>query len=96
MPSVALSNASTFIAWTVSVIIGITLIVAASVWAGFRGSETRLTLREGFLFFALSFVVTTVMIIAEEISRIPSAPEDAEAVVNIETLRSLWRGSSAR
>ena len=78
------ANLDTFIAWTSVVIISITTLVALSVWVGFRGSRARLPFREGLLFFVLSFIVSTVMIIAEEISRIPSdEAESAEAVVNI-------------
>ncbi|MEL6149894.1 MAG: flippase activity-associated protein Agl23, partial [Chloroflexota bacterium] len=74
---------ATFITWTVLVIIGIFGLVTPTVINGFRNGRARLSVGEGLSFFFLSFLITTVLIIAEELSRIPSdePAEGAEAIV---------------
>ena len=76
-----LGDTTTFTLWTVAVIIAITFMVAMTLFTAFNRSRVQLGAAEGVLFFALSFVVSTILIIAEELSRIPS--DEAAEVVSV-------------
>lgn len=87
------ANYSVFITWTLAVIAGVAGLVMFSVWAGYRNSSYRLSLRDGLGFFGLSFGVSTLLIWFEELSRLShnttgvSAPvvpdaESSELVLN--------------
>ncbi len=76
-----LGSTTTFTLWTLAVIVAITLLVALTLLTAFNRSPVQLGAAEGLLFFGISFVVSTILIIAEELSRIPS--DEAAEVVNV-------------
>jgi uncharacterized protein (TIGR03663 family) len=65
-----LTSYSTFIAWTLTVILAITLTTALTALVGTRQGGRALKTVEGIGFFGLSFAISTVLIWTEELSRL--------------------------
>jgi uncharacterized protein (TIGR03663 family) len=65
-----LSSPGTFISWTLVVILLIAILTAGTALVGALRAGRSITLKDGLLFFGLSFFISTILIWLEELSRL--------------------------